>query len=148
MEGRLIESIIMLSGEMNAGMSREMETMMDFMQTQISRAISSAISERIIPIIQNMVENLPLSHHGVEPCTFLNEESIGNVWRTKIPNLQRRTQGPLVILGKIRTSLLTTSNMVFVLVHLMCFCEWCFFMHPLVGSPGSVDCFSVDQRRL
>ena len=48
----------MLSGEMNARMSPEMETMMDFMQTQISRAFSSAIRERIIPEIQNMVENL------------------------------------------------------------------------------------------
>ena len=36
-EERLIESINMLSGEMNARMSREMETMMDFMQTQISK---------------------------------------------------------------------------------------------------------------
>ena len=54
-ESRLIESINTLSGEMNARMSREMESMMDFMQTQISRAINSAISERIIPEIQNMM---------------------------------------------------------------------------------------------
>ena len=51
-ESRLVESINMLSGEMNARMSREMEAMMDLMQSQISRAISSAISERIIPEIQ------------------------------------------------------------------------------------------------
>ena len=52
-EGRLIESINVLSGEMNARMSREMETMKDFMQTQISRAFNSAINERIIPEIQS-----------------------------------------------------------------------------------------------
>ena len=46
-----MESINMLSDEMNARISQEMETMMDFMQTQISRAISCAISERIIPEI-------------------------------------------------------------------------------------------------
>ena len=55
-EERLIDSIKMLSGEMNARMSPDMETMMDFMQSQISRAISGAIRERIIPEIQNMVE--------------------------------------------------------------------------------------------
>ena len=71
----------MLSGEMNARMPREMEAMMDLMQSQISRAISSAISERIIPEIQNMVEHLPLSQHGVEPCTSTNEDGIGNVWK-------------------------------------------------------------------
>ena len=80
-ESRLVESINMLSGEMNARMSREMEAMMDLMQSQISRAISSAIRERIIPEIQNMVENLPLSQHGVEPSTSTNEDGIGNVWK-------------------------------------------------------------------
>ena len=80
-ERRLVESINMLSGEMNARMSREMEAMMDLMQSQISRAISSAVSERIIPEIQNMVENLPLSQHGVEPCTSTNEDGNGNVWK-------------------------------------------------------------------
>ena len=81
-ESRLVESINLLSVEMNARMSREMEAMMDLMQSQISRAFSSAISERIIPEIQNMVENLPLSQHGVEPSTSTNEDGIGNVWKS------------------------------------------------------------------
>ena len=66
-ESRLMESINMLSGDMNARMSSEMEAMLDLMQSQISKAISSAISERIVPEIQNMVENLFLSQHDVEP---------------------------------------------------------------------------------
>ena len=78
-ESKLIESVNMLSGEMNARMSREMETMMDVMHAQISRAIRTAISERIIPEIQNMVENLPLNQHGTEPCTSTNEDGIRNV---------------------------------------------------------------------
>ena len=57
---------------MNARMSREMETMKDFMQTQISRAISCALSERIIPEIQNMV---------LEPCTFSDANRVENVWK-------------------------------------------------------------------
>ena len=80
-EERLIESINILSGETNARMSRERETMIDFMQTQISRATSCAISERIIPEIQNVVENLPLNSHDVEPCTSLNDGGFGNVWK-------------------------------------------------------------------
>ena len=72
----------MLSGEMNARMSREMEAMIDFMiHTQISRTISSAISKRIIPEIQNMVKNVSLDHHGVELCASLNEDGVGNVWK-------------------------------------------------------------------
>ena len=65
-----MEPINILSGEINARMSREMDTMMDFMQTQISRALSCAISERITPEMQNMVENLPSNHDGVEKKWF------------------------------------------------------------------------------
>ena len=89
-ESRLIESINTLFGEMNARMSREMEVMMDIMQSQISRAISSAISERIIPEIQNMVENLPLGHHGVEPCTSTNEEGIRSAWENTNTRLTKK----------------------------------------------------------
>ena len=89
-ESRLKESINTLSGEMNAGMSREMEAMIDLMQSQISRAISSAISERIIPEIQNMVENLPLGQHGVEPCTSTNEEGIRSAWENTNTRLTKK----------------------------------------------------------
>ena len=89
-ESRLIESINMLSGEMNARMPREMETMKDLMHSQISRVISSAISERIFPEIQNMVENLSLSQHGVEPCTSANEDGIRNVWKNANTRLTKK----------------------------------------------------------
>ena len=89
-ESRLIESINTLSGEINARMSREMETMMDLMQTQITRAISSAISERIIPEIQNMVENLPLGQHGVEPGTSLNEDGVRSAWESTNTRLTKK----------------------------------------------------------
>ena len=89
-ESRLVESINMLSGEMNAKMSREMETMLDLMHSQISRAISSAISERIIPEIQNMVKNLPLRQRSVEPCTSTNEDGIRNVWKNANTKLAKK----------------------------------------------------------
>ena len=97
---RLIESMNMLSGEMNTRLSLEMETMMDFMHTQISRVISSAIRERIIPEIQNMTENLPLNHHGVEPCASLYVDGVGNVWKnanTKLTKKVSRSACDLVI---------------------------------------------------
>ena len=80
----------MLSGEMNARMSREMETMMDVMYTKIRRAISSAISKRIIPEIQNMVETLPLNQHGVEPCMSTNEDGIRYVWKNANTKLAKK----------------------------------------------------------
>ena len=89
-EGRLIESNNTLSGEINARMSREVETMMDFMQTQISKAISSAISERVTPEIQNMVGNLLLDHHGVEPCTPSNEDDVRSVWECANTNFTKK----------------------------------------------------------
>ena len=91
-ENRLIESINTLSGEMNARMSREKESMMDFMQTQISRAINSAISERIIPEIQNMMGSSTLVQQGVEPSSSLNEDEIGNMWKnTKLTKKDSRS---------------------------------------------------------
>ena len=89
-EGRLIESNNTLSGEINARMSREVETMMDFMQTQISKAISSAISERVTPEIQNMVGNLLLDHHGVEPCAPSNEDDVRSVWESANTNFTKK----------------------------------------------------------
>ena len=91
-EGRLIESINTLSGEMNARMSREMESMMDFMQTQIIRAINSAISERIIPEIQNMMGSSTLVQQGVGPSSSLNGDEIGNMWKnTKLTKEDSRS---------------------------------------------------------
>ena len=89
-EGRLMESINMLSKEMNARMFREIEMMIDLMHTQISRAIGSAMSERIIPEIQNMVESLPLNQHGVEPYTSKNEDGTRNVWKNANTKLTKK----------------------------------------------------------
>ena len=89
-ESRLIESINTLSGEMNARMSREMETMMDLMQSHITRVISSAISERIIPEIQNMVENLPWGQNGVGPGTSLNEDGVRSAWENANTRLTKK----------------------------------------------------------
>ena len=91
-ESRLMESINTLSGEMNARMSREMESMMDFMQTQISRAINSAISERIIPEIQSMMGKSVLAQHGIEPNSSPNEDGIRGTWKnTKLTKKDSRS---------------------------------------------------------
>ena len=91
-EGRLIESINTLSGEMNARMSREMESMIGIMQTQITRAINSAISERIIPEIQNMMGSSTLVQQGVGPSSSLNEDEVGNMSKnTKLTKKDSRS---------------------------------------------------------
>ena len=95
---------------MNARMSREMETVMDFMQTQISRTITCAISERIIPEIQKMVEICPWTNMALtrlRPQMRIESEISG---KTQVRSLQRRTPGPPVIWGIIRTLLLTASK--------------------------------------
>ena len=60
------------------------------MHLQISRAISSAISERIIQEIQNMVENLPLSQHGVELYMSTHEDGIRNAWKNANTKLTKK----------------------------------------------------------
>ena len=55
--------------------------------------------------------------------------------------------------GLIFDGLRETSNMIFVLIQLMYFCEWGFIYAPArwyypASSPVSVDCFSVGQLRL
>ena len=91
-ESRFTESIDTLSGEMNARMSREMESMMEFLQTQISRAINSAISERIIPEIQSMMGISVSAQHGIEPNSSPNEDGIRGTWKnTKLTKKDSRS---------------------------------------------------------
>ena len=89
-QGGLSESINKLSDEMNARFSRKMDSMMDLIQSQINRGISSAINDRVIPEIQSIMGNLPLSRNGLEPCTSLNEEGIGNAWKNKNTNFPKK----------------------------------------------------------
>ena len=71
---------------MNARFSQEMDSMMDLIQSQIKRAISTAINDGVVPEIQSIMGNLPLNRDGLEPCTSLNEDGIGNAWKDKNTN--------------------------------------------------------------
>ena len=73
----------MLSDEMNARFSPEMDSMMDLIQSHINREINSAINDRVIPEIQSIMGNLTLNRNGPEQCTSLNEDGIGNAWKNK-----------------------------------------------------------------
>ena len=79
-------SINILSDEMNARFSRDMDSMMDTIQFQINTVISSAINDGVIPEIQSIMGNLPMNRNGPEPCTSLNEEGIGFTWKNKNTN--------------------------------------------------------------
>ena len=131
-EERLIESINTLSSMMNERMSREMETMMDFMQTQISRTIKSAISERILPEIQSMVENLPLTQRSVQPYTSSNENGVGNVWNKANTKLAKKDSRSACDLRKLADFTLYSTNSF----------ECCF---PLDFGISGIKQFSVKQ---
>ena len=51
---RLIGSIEILSGGINARLSQEIDSLFDTMQTQNNRAISSTVNGRVLPEIPNI----------------------------------------------------------------------------------------------
>ena len=86
----LSESINILSDEMNARFSHQMDSLMALKQFQINKAISSAINDRVFPEIQIIMGNLPLNRGGLQLCTSLNGDSIGNAWINKITKLTKK----------------------------------------------------------
>ena len=66
-EKELFELINICSSEMNAILSREMDSLMNLMQSQINRAISSAKNDKVILETQNILQKLPLNRNGPEP---------------------------------------------------------------------------------
>ena len=78
--------------------------MLDSLEKQIRRWT------RVVLEIQSIMGSLLLNRDGPELCTSLNEDGFGNAWKNKNKNLQRRIQGPLVILEKIRILLLTPRS--------------------------------------
>ena len=52
----LPETNNILSDELNARFSREMDSLMDLMQSLINKAISSSINDRVVPEIQNIMK--------------------------------------------------------------------------------------------
>ena len=69
----LAEFIDIISSDLHAGLSQELDSLMNLMQTQINRAISSAINERALPEIQNIMGNLPWDQNGTGTGTSSNE---------------------------------------------------------------------------
>ena len=63
---RLTESIEIISGEMNARLSQDIDSLMDTKQEQINRAISPAINDRVLPEIMNIFGNLPLDRPQID----------------------------------------------------------------------------------
>ena len=119
----LAESIEILSNEMNARLSQEMDSLMNLMQTQIIRAISSAIDDRVLPGIHNIMSSLPLDQNVTETTTSPMSEVSVTFGKTRIQKVQRRTQGPHVIFWKIRTLRLTPVDRSFSTIR----CNFCSF---------------------
>ena len=88
----LAESIEILSNELIARLSQEMDSLMNLMQTQNYRAISSAINDILLPEIQNIMSSLPLDQNVTGKGTSSNERGFGNVW--KDPNTKITKKDP------------------------------------------------------
>ena len=66
-----------LSGEMNFGLCREMDSLLSMMHAQINRAIGSAINDRVIPEIQSIFNNLPLREKDAGTGTSTCHKGLG-----------------------------------------------------------------------
>ena len=84
-----------------------MDSLMSLMQTQINRVISAATNDRVLPEIQNIMGILPLDQNGIRTGTSLKSKVSVMFEKTRIQKLQRKTQGPRVIIRKLLTLLLT-----------------------------------------
>ena len=84
----------LISSEMNARLSQEMDSIVDPMPSQITGVINSVVNDRVLCEIQNL--------NGIEPVTSLNEDGIDNVCKKANMHITKQTQGPCAILGDLR----------------------------------------------
>ena len=96
----LVESIEILSGELNARLSQEMDSLMSMMQTQITRTFSSASNDRVIPENRIIIRNLQLDQNGTRTGTSVYDQVLGNNWKGPNAKHTKRTPCPPMILGK------------------------------------------------
>ena len=106
---RLTESIDISSGEMNARLSQEIDSLMETIQTQINRMFISAINDRVLPEKKRKLWEVCFWTKMVLARVWMPQNRFVLVMRGRIQTLQkqRRTHSPHVILGKTRTEPLT-----------------------------------------
>ena len=107
---RPLESMEMLSGELNLRLSQVKDSLMNILQVQISRAINSAINDRVIPEIQNAMDTLSSRQRDIESGSSPNnhEDREGsNRFKTKISKTDSTSA---LVQETERTVILTPAN--------------------------------------
>ena len=71
---RHLESMELLSEEMNLRLSQVTDSLMNFLHVQITRAINSAINDEIVPEIQNIMGTLSSGQRDTESGSSSNNQ--------------------------------------------------------------------------
>ena len=71
---RIMESMEILSIEINMRLSKKLDSLMSMMHSQINRAISSAISDGVNPEIQNIMGSLSSGQRATESRTSVKDQ--------------------------------------------------------------------------
>ena len=96
MQVGLGESFEILSWEVNARLFQEIDSLMTAMQMRTNRTNNSGINDRVLPKLQNIMGSLPLHQNGTGTGTPSFEQGSVMFGKTRIQNLQSRTEGPRV----------------------------------------------------
>ena len=84
---RPLESMEMLSEELNLRLSQVIDSLMNILQVQISRAITSVINDRMIPEKQNNMSSMFFGQREIESGTPTNNQDVSektNGLKTKV----------------------------------------------------------------
>ena len=71
---RHLESMELLSEELNLRLSQVTDSLMNFLQVQITRAINSAINDKMVPEIQNIMGTLSSGQRDTESGSSQNNQ--------------------------------------------------------------------------
>ena len=89
-----LESMEMVSGEINVRLSQEMDSLLSMIHTQTNRAISSAISVRVIPEHQIINGTLSLGQNAVGTGTSACNQGIDDKPKGSNVNLTKKDSRP------------------------------------------------------
>ena len=107
---RHLESMELLSEELNLRLSQVTDSLMNILQVQITRTINSAINDKMVPEIQNIMGTLSSGQRDTEPVRHQIIRIIQKDLTGLYLKLQKRTHGPRVIQETQTTVVLTNTE--------------------------------------
>ena len=90
---RPLESMEMLSEEMNLRLSQVIDSLFNILQVQLSRAINSVINDRMIPEIQSIMSSMFFGQREIESGTPTNNQDISEKTNGLNTKLTKKTLG-------------------------------------------------------